>query len=139
MNGLYKIVAVVLLSLGLIGGCGGSGGGEGCDFDFDAFLNGVNANQATSQWDCVGSKPGEIVPDFVFQAFEDGTGFSTSDVGIFTFQQTGCRSLNYQSGAGNATISNIQGSIDSGVLTFFQTSSTPELDDISSGCILVIF
>ena len=139
MNRLYKIVAVVLLSLGLIGGCGGGGGGDdACDFVLSAFFNGANANQATSLWDCVGSSPGEIVDDIEFQAFEDGTGFSTG-VGVFTFQQTGCRSLNFQSGAGNATVSNIQGSINSGFLTFFQSSSTPELDDISAGCILVIF
>jgi len=66
MNGLYKIVAVVLLSLGLIGGCGGSGG-EGCDFDFDAFLNGENAQSADSQWDCVDN----FEELFSFQAFED--------------------------------------------------------------------
>jgi len=134
MNGLYKIVAVVLLSLGLIGGCGGSGGGEGCDFDFDAFLNGVNAQFADSQWDCIDS----FDQLFSFQAFEDGTGFSTG-VGPFTYQQTGCRSLNFQSGAGNGTVSNIQGSIDSGILTFFQTSSVPELNDISAGCLLQVF
>jgi len=134
MNELCKIVSVVLLSFFIIGSCGGSGGGEGCDFDFDAFLNGANAQVADSQWDCVDNFD-EL---FSFQIFEDGTGFSTG-VGVFTYQQTGCRSLNFQSAPGNATVSNIQGSIDSGFLTFFQTSSTPELNDISSACVLQVF
>jgi len=100
MNGLYKIVAVVLLSLGLIGGCGGGGGGgdgDACDFVLSVFFNGANADEAISQWDCVGSSPGEIVSDFAFQAFDDGTGFS-SGVGPFTFQETGCRRISFQSG-----------------------------------------
>ena len=42
-------------------------------------------------------------------------------------------------GVSISTVSNIQGSIDSGILTFFQTSSTPELNDISSGCLLQVF
>ena len=127
------------MSLGLIGGCGGGGGeGDACDFVLSVFFNGANADEATSQWNCEGSSPGEIVPDFVFQAFDDGTGFSSA-VGPFTFQETGCRRASYQSGAGNATVSNIQGSIDSGILTFFQTSSTPELDNISAGCELQVF
>jgi len=42
-------------------------------------------------------------------------------------------------GAGDGNITNIQGSIDSGILTFFQTSSVPELNDISAGCLLQVF
>ena len=75
---------------------------------------------------------------FGFQAFEDGAGFSTG-VGSFTFQQTGCRSLEFQSAFGNAMVSNIQGSQESGVLTFNQSSAVPDLDNISAGCLLVVF
>jgi len=131
------VVALLFVGLGLlnIGGCGGSGGGDECDFDFDAFLNGADFQTATSQWNCTDN----FDQQFSIQAFEDGTGFSTSGVGIFTYQRTGCRMLVYQSAIGNATVSNLQGSIDSGVLTFFQTSSTPELDNLSSSCFLVVF
>jgi len=125
------------LSLGLIGGCGG-GGGDACDFVLSVFFNGANAEEATSLWDCEGSSPGEIVPDFTFQAFDDGTGFS-SQLGPFTFQETGCRRASFQSRAGDGSEINIGGSIASGILTFDQISSVPELNNISAGCVLQVF
>jgi hypothetical protein len=135
---ITKISVVILIAMGAIGGCGGSSGSGSCDFDFNSFLNGANADEAFSQWSCVGSKPGSIVLDFVFQAFEDETGFSTN-VGPFTYEQTGCRSIRFQSGLGDGNVINLDGSNESGILTFDQTSSTPGLDGISSGCLLEVF
>jgi len=131
-----RILLTVLL-FGLFAGsfvaCDGGGEGEQCDFDFDAILNGANTELANSEWTCIDN----FEQVFTVRVFEDGTGFSSS-VGFFTFQQTGCRSLDFQSAVGNATVSNLQGSIDSGIVTFFQSSSILELDGISASCILVI-
>ena len=124
----------MFLAVGAIGGCGGGGGSDECDFDFNSFLNGPNAQFADSEWDCIDN----FFELFAFQAFEDGAGFST-DLGPFTFQQIGCRRAAFQSGLGDGEIVNIEGSIASGVLTFDQVSNVPELDGLSAGCLLVVF
>lgn len=129
---MLKYVIVVLISFLAIGGCGGGGNDGECDFDFDSFLNGPNADTATTAWSCVGDLSGE----FAFQAFEDGTGFS-SDLGPLTYQQIGCRRAAFQSGFGNAEVIDLNGSIASGILTYEQISNNPDLDIGPVGCVLV--
>lgn len=131
MKGILALIVVAFLA---VGGCGGGGGGGGCDFDFDSFLNGPNAPGATSQWNCIS----EVTGEFAFQAFEDGTAFSTG-LGPITYEQTGCRSADFQSGFGNAEVVNLDGSIQSGILTYDQISNEPDLDIGSVGCVLLVF
>ena len=129
---MLKYIIVVLISFLAIGGCGGGGNDGECDFDFDSFLNGPDAATATTVWSCVGDLSGE----FAFQAFEDGTAFS-SDLGPITYQQTGCRRAAFQSGSGNGEIINLEGSITSGILTYEQISNNPDLDIGPVGCVWV--
>jgi len=96
-----------------------------------AFLNGPTAEQANSFWDCDSE-----VGTFEFQAFEDGTGFSTG-VGPFTFQETGCRQITFQSAFGEAMVINIEGSTASGIGTFEQVSEVPVLDTGFAACVLI--
>lgn len=129
---MIRYIIVLLVAFLAVGGCGGGGGNDGeCDFDFDSFLNGPNAAEATTAWDCV-----DEFGNFAFQAFADGTGFSTG-AGPLTYQQTGCRRAAIQTGFGNAEVINLDGSIDSGILTFEQISNEPELDTGPAGCVLV--
>ncbi len=132
---MRAVILIVLVAFMSIGGCGGGdgGGNGGCDFDFDSFLNGPNAQSANSEWDCIVE---DIVGIIAFQAFEDGTGFS-SEIGPFTYQQTGCRSARFQSGEGSGSVVLIEGSIASGILTFTQLSD--DLGDRDFGCELVVF
>ena len=58
-----------------------------CNFDFDDILNGSTRPSQTSEWDCVGD--GEV---FSVAFFENETGFD-SDLGVFTWEKNGCRSL----------------------------------------------
>jgi len=95
---MKSILGLILISFMLVGGCGGGSDGdsggevEACNFVLSTFLNGPNAEQSDSLWDCI-NEDGRL---FAFQAFEDGTGFSTG-VGPFTFQETGCREITFQS------------------------------------------
>lgn len=129
---MIRYIIVLIVAFLAVGGCGGGGGNdEECDFDFDSFLNGPNATEATTAWDCE-----DQFAFFAFQAFEDGTGFSTG-VGAFTFQRAGCRRAVFQSGSGNGEIKNLEGSIDSGILTYEQVSDNPNLNTGPAACILV--
>jgi len=131
---MRKLISIlVLLVLLNIGGCGGGGSSDStCDFDFNSFLNGPNAQQADSQWDCINSAD-EVSS---FQAFEDGAGFS-SIIGPFTYERIGCRSASVDSAAGSSVVNNIDGSIESGILTFTQTFDADGTFDV--GCVLVVF
>jgi hypothetical protein len=88
-----------------------------CAFEFKGFLNGPDAENATSKWECV--DPDDQL--FSFQTFRDGTGFD-SRIGPFTFERTGCTSLSLRSEEATAALIDIRGSIDSGMLTFMQVS-----------------
>ena len=116
-----KIITLVsLLAFMNIIGCGSSDGDDGCDFDFDSFLNGPNAQQSDSLWNCINN----VDQITEFQAFEDGTGFISGTVvlgdGPFTYQQTGCRSARLQTSGGTSFIMDLRGSTQSGILTFTQ-------------------
>ncbi len=86
-----------------------------CNFDFGEILNGSTRSSQTSEWDCVGD--GEV---FSVAFFGDETGLD-SDLGPFTWERSGCRSLDFFSGFGVGEIFDLQGSIDSGIISFAQT------------------
>jgi hypothetical protein len=125
---LAKITAVVVIALGAIGGCGSD-----CGFNLSAILNGPSSTQALSQRNCVGSRDRQSVPEFVIQYFRDGTGFNSA-FGSFTYNRTRCRSLSYESGTDEARITNLQGSLFSGILIIDQTSTVPGQDSIQGAC-----
>jgi len=126
------IVLVLLLAFMNIGGCGGgSSSDDGCDFNFNGFLNGSNAQSQTSEWACLASD-GNIS---TFAAFEDGTGVST-EYGIFTYNRSGCRSATYQGLLDSGELVNLEGSIALGILSFVQLSDNFGQFDV--GCLLVI-
>ena len=129
---MRRVIGLVLIAFMVIGGCGGGSGGEDCDFDFNSFLNGPNAQSIESQWLCA-SNAGE----FIFVAFEDGTGESTG-IGVFTYQQTGCRRAEFQSGVANGEIFDLEGSVLSGILTFKIDYDDPEFIDENVGCLLQV-
>jgi len=130
---MYKIVVIsilfIFMALGNMGGCGGGGGG--CDFDFDSFLNGANSQAQTTQWDCL-ADDGTIS---TFAAFEDGTGVDTT-IGVFTYERTGCRSASYQGSLDSGEVVNLEGSIESGILTFIQLSDN--FGEFNVGCVLEV-
>ena len=134
MNGLYKIVAVVLLSFGLIGGCGGGGGGDGdvCDFSINEITNGPDSFNAFSLWACIN----ELDEEFIFQVFDDGKGFSDG-IGIFTWVRTGCRSASVDGELASGDITNIEGSTFIGLLTFDEQLNQRPTDSVI--CVLVVF
>ena len=133
MNGLYKIVAVVLLSLGLIGGCGGGGGGgEDCDFSINEITNGTDSFNAFSLWACIN----ELDEEFNFSVFDNGTGFSDG-IGIFTWMRTGCRSASVDGELASGDITNIEGSIFIGLLTFDEQLNQVPINSVV--CVLVVF
>lgn len=125
---VVKIIVVAVAALGAVGGCGSD-----CGFDLRAILNGPSPTQALSQWSCVGSRNGQSVPEFVIQFFGDGSGFNDA-TGPFTYKLTGCRSLSYESDTDEARITNIQGSVFSGILIFDQSSTVADQDGIQGAC-----
>lgn len=122
----YLLIVFILIMLGCDGGGNDS---QPCDFDFDSFLNGINSQQASSLWSCE-SDDGQI---FIFQAFIDGTGFSTG-IGIFTYEQTGCRSADFQGIESSGNIFDIDGSTQSGILIFMLAIDNGNLNSV--GCLL---
>ena len=133
MNGLYKIVAVVLLSLGLIGGCGGGGGGgDACDFSINEVTNGADLFNAFSLWACTN----DLDENFNFSVFDNGTGLSDG-IGIFTWMRTGCRSASVDGELASGDITNMEGSIFIGRLTFDEQLNQRPTDSVI--CVLVVF
>lgn len=115
-DNLTKAIAsavTLILIFAVVVSCDDDGGK--CNFDFDGILNGSTRPSQTSEWDCVGD--GEV---FSVAFFENETGFD-SDLGVFTWERNGCRSLVFFSGFGVGEIFDLQGSIDSGIISFAQT------------------
>lgn len=126
MKGITLLIVIAFM---VIGGC--SSGGN-CNFDLDSIFNAPNFDLSASSWDCESDEG----PLLIFQIFGDGTG-NSMNFGDFVFQQTGCRSLEFQSELqGDGAFININGSVESGVLTFDFISDDPEQDDISFECVL---
>jgi hypothetical protein len=54
-------------------------------------------------------------------------------VGPFTWQETDCRAISYQTGFGSGEVSNINGSTESGIVTF---TDTFEGESANVSCVL---
>jgi len=80
-------VLLAVVSLGNIGGCGGS---NICDFGISSIYNGANFGDQDSEWEC---RTGGVV-EYTIAFFADGTG-NRSDLGDFTWVQTECKQLEY--------------------------------------------
>jgi hypothetical protein len=129
-------ILITMVSIGNIGGCSS---GETCDFRFNEFYNGSSQAEQDSEWSC--ENGGQFV--FTIAFFADGTG-TRSDAGDFTWDQTKCRSLNFDTESDETgTLDEIEGFVDTigsdtfGELTFEQTSE--ELGDITVVCDYVQF
>lgn len=121
---MKKLISFAFLSLALaftsIYGCGGGGSNSNqlgldnslsCDFQLSSFMNGPNAEHATSYWSCT-----EAGVAGILAVFADGAGYS-STAGAFTWSQTGCRSVSYDGGNASGEITDINGTTTSGILT----------------------
>jgi hypothetical protein len=129
-------ILITVVSIGNIGGCSS---GETCDFRFNEFYNGSSEAAQDSEWSC--ENGGAFV--FTIAFFADGTG-TRSDAGGFTWDQTKCRSLNFNTESEETgTLDEIEGFVDTigsdtfGELTFEQTSE--DLGDITVVCDYVQF
>lgn len=126
---LSKLIVITAVALGAIGGCGG----DDCNFNLSGIYNGFSSEEAISQWNCVASRQGQSLPQFVIQFFSDDTGFNSA-AGEIVFERTGCRGIMYESETDSAQIMNLQGSVLSGILIFDQVSTIPDQDGIQAAC-----
>ena len=85
---LIPVALIALVSIGSMGGCNSSG--DVCDIRFSEFYNGSSQATQDSEWSCVNG--GAVV--FTIAFFGDGTG-TRSDAGGFTWEQTKCRELDF--------------------------------------------
>ncbi len=131
---ILSIVPALLITIAAAGNIGGCSSGETCDFRFNEFYNGSSRAAQDSEWSC--ENGGVVV--FTIAFFGDGTG-TRSDAGDFTWEQTKCRALNFDTESDETgTLDDIDGFVDTiggdtfGELTFEQTSD--DLGDITVVC-----
>ena len=120
-------VAVILISVSLanIGGCKA---GSSCDLNFIVvFVNGSSSDMQDSEWEC--ENGGVLV--FTIAFFRDGTGFR-SDAGEFTWEQTGCYAVDFETvSLESGSFVNIQGYVaTTGSTTFGNLSMEQQSDDL---------
>lgn len=106
------IFLILLLFLGPPN-CGGS---DTCDFNISSFLNGSNYDSSTTFWSCI--QQGSTLNVAIYS---NGTGLS-EEFGAFTWEEAGCGRISYTSSEGDGVMSNIEGSISSGVVTLTNSS-----------------
>jgi len=124
------IVLVVAVSFLSAGGCGGGGGDQDCDLNLNSILNGPDFDTAHSEWIC------DTMLEFALYA--DGTGIEPLDIGFFTYQRSGCRSLEFQADEGGAgSIINLEGSRDLDFLSFDLVSE--DFGNFPVNCTLNVF
>jgi hypothetical protein len=128
---LFPVILIAIVAAGSIGGCNS---GNSCNFDFNDLTNGSSAETQDSEWSC---KNGDVVV-FTIAFFGDGTG-TRSDAGDFTWEQTKCESLNFETvSLESGTLNKIQGflnivaQVPIGSLSFEQSSD--DLGDITVSC-----
>ena len=131
MKRVFPVIGLIIaLSLLNAGGCGGGGGGQDCDFNLNRILNGPDFDTAHSEWIC------DTMVEFALYA--DGTGIEPFDIGFFTYQRSGCRSLDFQADeGGSGSIINLDGSRDSDFLSFDLVSE--DFGNFPVNCTLNIF
>lgn len=102
---LFTLFFVLLLTA-----CGNGGDNNTCS-NIDDFVNGATSKTASSVWSCFSENQ-----TAKFALFQDGTGISDT-IGAFTWEETGCNEISYD-GIRKGLITNISGSIESGVFVF---------------------
>ncbi len=129
-------VLITIVSLGNIGGCGGS---NLCDFGISSIYNGAGFSDQESEWEC---RTGGVV-EYTIAFFADGTG-TRSDIGDFTWVQTECKQLEFTADTGEfATLKGLQvtggiiGGDKFGQMKFNQVS--PDLGNFGYTCELIVF
>lgn len=137
---MKKTILLILFATFLIN-CGGGGENESnniganpdisCTFKASDFTNGDSLQTADFYWSC--KTPYQLYSMFFF---DDGTGYSDSGIGAFTWSETGCQELLAHTAYGDQQITNMTGSISSGILVFHQidVDSNKSAD---SSCVLV--
>ncbi len=127
---MKKILIIITIAFGTIGGCGGDSDECGIslfcdltrcsdvtDFKILDITNGPNAQEANSFWNCTN----DLNEEYELSIFADKTGESTEmDInGPFLWSQCGCRSIRIKDldNFGLGQIRNIQGSSDEGIST----------------------
>ena len=125
------VILIVIVAAGSIGGCNS---GDSCNFAFNPLTNGSTQESQDSEWSC---KNGGVEV-FTIAFFGDGTG-TRSDAGDFTWEQTKCHSLNFETASlETGTLDELDGFISTiaqetiGQLSFEQTSD--DLGDITVSC-----
>lgn len=137
MSSAALAVLLTVVSLGNIGGCGGS---NICDFGISSIYNGANFDDQESEWEC---RTGGVV-EYSIAFYADGTG-NRSDLGDFTWVQTECKQLEYTTDEGNdfATLRGLQ--VTGGIIngeTFGQMKFNQVSEDLGNfgyTCELVVF
>ncbi len=127
---------ITIISLGNIGGCGGS---NLCDFGISSIYNGANFDDQDSEWEC---RTGGVV-EYTIAFFADGTG-TRSDIGDFTWVQTECKRLEFTADEGeSAELKGLQvtlatiGGEQFGQMKFSQVSE--DLGNFGYTCELIVF
>lgn len=127
---------IAIISLGNIGGCGGS---SLCDFSISSIYNGANFGDQDSEWEC---RTGGVV-EYTIAFFADGTG-TRSDIGDFTWVQTECKRLEITADEGeSAELKGLQvtlatvGGEQFGQMKFSQVSE--DLGNFGYTCELIVF
>ena len=135
-----KKLTLAPLLVFILASCGGSGEGgppqlgldqnltRTCTFQLSSFLNGPNPRDARTYWECRSN--GRV---FTTQIYNDGTGYSNTG-GAYTWSQTGCNSIVLNTSANTETITDIAGSVNSGIVTFRDTIQTTT---VNVSCVLV--
>lgn len=131
------LCSIVLISA--FSSCGGDSGGgtqlgldqnlsRTCTFQLSSFLNGSNPQNSRNYWECRSN--GRV---FTTQIYNNGTGYSNTG-GAYTWSQTGCNSIVLNTSANTETITDIAGSVNSGIVTFRDTIQTTT---VNVSCVLV--
>jgi len=125
---LTSVTATVLLILASLANIGGCKAGGTCDLNFnEVFGNGSSSETQDSEWEC--ENGGGLV--FTIAFFTDGTGFR-SDAGEFTWEQTGCQAVDFETASlESGSFVTIQGNVaTTGSTTFGNLSMEQESDDL---------
>ena len=145
---MKKILIIITIAFGTIGGCGGDSDECGIslfcdltrcsditDFKIVDITNGPNAQQANSFWNCTN----DFNEEYELSIFEDMTGVGTVIGDQFLWHQTGCRSISLAStdNFGLGMMFNIFGSSDDGILTYTE-ELMGRVGDASATCDLVL-
>lgn len=112
----------MILSLAMLGLAACGNGGNDCNFDINAILNGSNGENINSRWEC--NAEGAFA---TFALFADGTGGAVVnddvfELDAFAWDEIGCGEVSFQGfaiggGSFSGTVDNLSGSKNQGTLT----------------------